>query len=116
MILIFRCGSDNTRGFFNDGVFATAKDTAKAEFIVDELITWAEQVLGLRSPITDIPKKYDNAVVVEFETDIGKHFNALDSLIRSYSEALSSLYNQPVSTSLSRIDFGFDPTEVNLDV
>lgn len=103
-------------GFFNDGVFATAQDTTKADFIVDDLITWAEQVLGLRSPITEIPKKYDNAVVVEFETDIGKHFSVLDGLIHSYSEALSSLYDQPISTSFSRVDFGFDPTEVNLAV
>ena len=103
-------------GFFNDGIYATAQDTTKAEFIIDDLIAWAEQAIGLRPSITNMPRKYENAVVVEFEAEIEKRLDVFNELIRSYNGVLSSLYNQPISTSFYRIDFALDPTEVNLSV
>ena len=59
-------------GVLKDAVFATAKDTTTAEFILDDLSTWAEQVVGWRPSITKIPRKYDNVAVVEFEAKIGR--------------------------------------------
>ena len=103
-------------GFLNDGIYATAKDTTKADFIIDDVINWAEQTIGMRRSITNIPRKYDNAVVVEFETSIEKCLNMFNDLIRSYNEMLSSLYEKSTSTSFRRIDFAFDPTEANLFV
>lgn len=101
-------------GVFNDGIYALAEDTATANFIIDDLITWAEQAVGLRPSITKMPRKYDNAVVVEFEANIEKRLNIFDELMSSYNEALVNLYNQAVSVSFCRIDFAFDPLEVNL--
>ena len=103
-------------GFLKDGIYATAKDTTTADFIIDDLITWAEQAIGLRPSITNLPRKYDNAMVVEFEADIEKHLDVFNDLTRSYNEVLSSLYNQPISTSFYRIDFAFELTEVHLAV
>lgn len=103
-------------GFLNDGIYATAQDTTKADFIVDDLITWAEQAIGLRPPLTNIPRKYDNSVVVEFDAHIEKSLGIFDEVIQSYNEALSILYAQAISTSFYRIDFAFDPTDVNLMV
>lgn len=103
-------------GYLRDGFYATAEDTKTADLIVDDLITWAEQAIGLRRSITNIPRKYDNAVVVEFEADIEERLCVFNELIRSFNEVLSSMYNKPISTSFYRIDFAFDPTEVNLAI
>ncbi len=103
-------------GIFNDSIYAIAQDTATADFIVDDLIAWSEQAVGLRPQITKIPRKYDNAVVVEFEADIEKRFDIFNELIRSYSDMLANLYNEAASVSICRIDFGFDPLEVKLSL
>lgn len=104
----------NEIGIFSDGIYAIAEDTTTADFIIDDLITWAEQAVGLRPSITKLPRKYDNAAVVEFEVNIENRLNNFNELISSYNEMLESLYNQNVSTALCRIDFTFDPLEVNL--
>ena len=103
-------------GIFNDGIYAIAQDTTTADFIIDDFIAWAEQAVGFRPSITKLPRNYGNAAVVEFEAEIEKHLDVFNDLIHSYNEVLSSLYNQPISTSFYRIDFAFDPTEVNLSV
>ena len=103
-------------GFLRDGLYATAQDTTTADFVVDDLITWAEQAIGLRRSITNIPRKYDNAVVVEFEADIEERLGVFNEMIRSFNEVLSSMHNKPISTSFYRIDFAFEPTEVNLAI
>ena len=103
-------------GIFNDGVFATAEDTTTADFILDDLMTWAEQAVGLRPSTTKIPRKYGNAVVVEFEADIEKRLDIFNELISSYNEMLANLYNETISASFFRIDFAFDPLEVKLSL
>ena len=103
-------------GVFSDNVYATAQDTMTADFIVDDLITWSEQAIGLRPPVTKIPRKYDNAVVVEFEANIERHFGIFKELTRSYSNMLASLYNEVVGVSMCRIDFGFDSLEHKLSL
>ena len=103
-------------GISNDAIYATAEDTTTADFIIDDLITWSEQTVGLRPSITKIPRKYDNAVVVEFEADIENRFDIFNELISSYNEMLANLYNETISVSFSRIDFAFDPLEVKLSV
>ncbi len=103
-------------GIFNDGIYALAQDTATAHFIVDDLITWAEEAVGLRPSITKIPRKYDNAVVVEFEADIEGRLDIFNELISSYNGMLESLYNEAVSVSFYQIGFAFDSLEVNLAV
>ena len=106
----------NEIGILNDGIYAIGEDTATADFIIDDLITWAEQAIGLRTTITKMPRKYDNAVVVEFEADIETRLNIFNELISSYNEALAKLYDQSVSVSFSRIEFAFDPLDVKLSV
>jgi hypothetical protein len=103
-------------GFLKDGLYVTAQDTTTADFVVDDLITWAEQAIGLRRSITNVPRKYDNAVVVEFEADIEKRLGVFNDVIRLFNEVLSSMHNRPISTSFYRIDFAFDTTEVNLAI
>ncbi len=103
-------------GIFNDGIYATAEDTTTADFIIDDLITWSEQAVGLRPSITKIPRKYDNAVVVEFEADIENRLDIFNELIGLYNEMLANLYNEAISVSFCRIDFAFDPLEVKLSV
>ena len=103
-------------GILSDGIYAIAQDTTTADFIIDDLITWAEHAVGLRPSITKIPRKYDNAAVVEFEADIEERFDIFNELISSYKEMLASLHGKPVSVSLSQIGFAFDPLEVNLSV
>ncbi len=103
-------------GIFNDGIYALAEDTRTAHFILDDLITWAEEAVGLRPSITKIPRKYDNAVVVEFEADIEKRLDIFNELISSYNEMLASLYNETVSVSFYQIGFAFDSLEVKLAV
>lgn len=103
-------------GIFNDGIYALAQDTTTADFIIDDLIAWAEQAVGLRPSITKIPRKYDNAIVVEFEANIEERLDIFNELISSYNGMLMSLYNKDVSVSLYQIGFAFDPLEVNLAV
>ena len=103
-------------GCLSDGFYATAQDTTTADFILDDLLTWAEQTVELRPFITKIPRKYDNAAVVEFEADIEKHLGIFNELISSYNEMLAGLYNEAVSVSLYQIGFAFDSLEVNLSV
>ena len=103
-------------GFLSDGIYAIAHDTTTADFILDDLLTWAEQAIGLRPSITKILRKYDNAAVVEFQADIQEHLNIFNELISSYNEMLASLYNEAVSASLYQIGFAFDSLEVNLSV
>ena len=67
-------------------------------------------------PVMSAPRKYDNAVVVEFEADIENRLDIFNELISSYNEMLASLYNEAVSVSLYQIGFAFDPLEVNLSV
>ena len=101
-------------GYLNDGIYAIAQDTTTADFILDDLLTWAEQAVGLRPSITKIPRQYDNAAVVEFESDIEKRLDIFNELISSYNEMLASLYNEAVSVSLYQIGFAFDSLEANL--
>lgn len=103
-------------GILNDSIYAVAQDTMTADFIIDDLITWAEHAVGLRPSITKIPRKYDNAAVIEFEADIKERFDIFDELISSYNEMLASLYDEAVSVSLYQMGFAFDPLEVNLSV
>ena len=103
-------------GLLADGFYAIAQDTMTADFILDDLLTWAEQAVGLRPPITIVPKKYNNAAVVEFETDIDRHLDIFNELTSSYKEMLASLYNKVVSVSLYQIGFAFDSLEVNLPI
>ena len=103
-------------GILNDGIYAAAQDTATADFILDDILTWAEHAVGLRPSITKIPRKYDNAAVVEFEADIEARLDIFSELISSYNEMLASLYNEAVSVSLYQIGFAFDSLEVNLSI
>ncbi len=103
-------------GFFSDGVYATIQDTMTADFVLDDLLTWAEQAFGLRPSITKIPRKYMNAAVVEFEASIEGCLNIFNKLISSYNEMLASLYKETVSASLYQIGFAFDSFEANLPV
>ncbi len=104
-------------GILNNGIYATAQDTTTtADFILDDLLTWAEQAIGFRPPITKIPRKYDNGAVVEFETDIEERLNIFNELISSYNEMLASLYNEAVSVSFYKIGFAADPLEVKPSV
>ena len=103
-------------GMFNDGIYALAQDTTAADFIVDDLITWAEQAIGLRPSITKIPRKYDNAVVVEFEGNIEGRLDIFNEMISSYSGMLTSLYNETVSVSLYQIGFAFESLDVKLAI
>ena len=103
-------------GVSSDGIYVTAQDTMTADFILDDLLTWAEQAVGLRPAITKIPRKYDNVAVVEFEADIEERLEIFNELISSYNEMLARLYNEAVSVSLYQIGFAFDSLEVNLAV
>ena len=103
-------------GFLGDGIYATASDTMSADFILDDMFTWAGQAIGLRAPITKLPRKYDNSAIVEFEADVSGRLDIFDGLIGLYNEMLANLYNEAVSVSFNQIGFAFDALEANLSL
>lgn len=99
-------------GVLNDAVYATAQNTTMADFVLDDLFTWAEHAIGLRPPITKIPRRYGNAAVVEFEANFDGRLNFFDELINSYSGMLTSLYDEDVSVSIHQFGFAVDSSGV----
>ena len=105
------------RAFSTAAVFVSPRISLMACFAASsEFLGSRWWGVGLRPSITKIPRKYDNAVVVEFEADIENRLDIFNELIGSYNEMLANLYNEAISVSFYRIDFAFDPLEVKLSV
>src|SRR5579863_4929448 len=57
---------------YSDAVSANAFDTDTAEFILEDVITWAWTTFNLREPITKPTAIFESQVVVEFPATISR--------------------------------------------
>jgi hypothetical protein len=95
-------------GIYNDGIIAETFTTRDADIIIDDVWSWAKQVLGFRDPITRIKRKYDSQVIVEFDDAIDKHLEVLVKIRKAMGDALKLAYGVPVRIHLQSIGFAAD--------
>lgn len=96
-------------GVYNDGIYATTQDTPSADFVLDDVLTWAGQAIGLRQPSTAQPRLYDSAIVVEFDVDIEKRLNIFNDLKHSYERMIQELYGEKTVSALYHMAISSDP-------
>ena len=81
-------------GIYNDSVIATSEDTESSDFILNDILAWAQQSIGLRRPQNQQLRLYENALVVEFDTSLEKSFSIFDATKRSFEKMLVTLYGE----------------------
>ena len=97
----------------SDGIWVTAADTQSAEFILDDVITWAWEAFGFREPITPPVPVFESHVIVEFERSIESALKIFDDLKEAFEAALRNTYERDIPVHLSRIGVGGDPLSVS---
>ena len=99
-------------GFFVDGVLAVAWNTDDSDIILNDLIVWATQKLGMREPRTKLPRKFVSSVVVEFDAELSRALRAFDELQEGFVSAIKQIYGMNPEINASRIALAGDPTKL----
>lgn len=97
-------------GIYNDAAHADTKNTTDSDFVLEDIINWARQTFTFREPLTVISRKYESAIVVEFEKKIGGALRAFENIGRSVAGALREAYGVNANIDIARIAFASDIT------
>jgi hypothetical protein len=99
-------------GIFNDGLIVDATNTDDAEYIMEDLVTWASATFALRQPITIIPRRFTSVITIEFETPIERALKGLSTISEYMSEAFKHTYNEDIAANLLRLSLNADPLTI----
>jgi len=66
-----------TLGVFNDVLSVTTTDTSDSEFVLEDLFTWLKTDFKFRDPVAPLLRVYQSDLVVKFDNDPSKTFDAI---------------------------------------
>ncbi len=101
-----------TLGIYNDGISVSAFDTDIAEFIVEDVVTWAIDTLGIRQPVTKPITLIESHVIVRFYHSIDRVVKIIQKMKPLLETAYSQTYERDFQIGLSNIGMSADPSTV----
>jgi hypothetical protein len=118
--LLFRSGKLEKNGYtlavgelgvYSDGIAVSASSTEVAEEILNDLLDWSKNALGMRELQRSARKMYHSVVVVEFDYDVGALLSQYAKICSLLSDSLKVTYKLENEVKLSRLAFSQDPTK-----
>jgi hypothetical protein len=97
---------------FNDGIIATCADTNIADALINDATEWLIQADMIRRPIRQRPRTYTSNVIVEFDIALTRILEQFLSTSAKLHDALLQQYGWDHPTSLQRLAFSADPTNM----
>jgi hypothetical protein len=93
---------------YSDGIVANASRTEHAEYLIDDLISFARMTFGFRELITEPSSYYLSQLVVEFDKPLAKLISNFESISAAITAEATSIYKIQQPAGFARIDFEID--------
>jgi hypothetical protein len=97
---------------FSNGIQATATNTSDSDYILDDVIRWAESALGFRQSQTRLSRLHESHIVVDFERQVDALLGIFEKLRGDFATALAGAYGLRAPIALSGFSISADPLQV----
>lgn len=97
---------------YSDGLIVDSFDTAVADFVLDDLLSWATATFNLQERKSPVHRTYTSAVVIDFEKLIEPALGNLAKVCGLLSESLHRSYGWNYEYNLNRLSFSVDPLAI----
>jgi hypothetical protein len=98
-------------GIHNDAIaVTTTQATEDADFVLQDLLNWSRQALGMREQITPFSRIFESHLVVEFDGAVERAFDMYAAVTKGFGSVLQDLYQAEVEPRFSRISFSIEAT------
>ncbi len=99
-------------GIYNDGIIVDALNTDDAEYVTEDIWSWATTTFGLRERKTIIPPRFTSLITIEFDNPVEAAVDTLSTISACMAAAFNRAYAQNIDINLLRLSFNADPISV----
>jgi hypothetical protein len=90
----------------------TVTNTDEADYVVDDMMSWAINALAFREPQTIFPRHYESALIVEFDREVDNLLRPFENLRAGFQRSLDSAYDLNSKVSFATFAISSDPLQL----